>query len=40
MKVRVDLDRRIGCGTREGLCPGVVEAAESCPQDAIVTGDG
>ncbi len=58
MKVRIDLDRCIGCGTCEELCPDVfevgddgfarvviddpsagadciIEAVESCPQEAI-----
>jgi ferredoxin len=62
MQVRIDLDRCIGCGTCEELCPQVfelgddgfarvvagdpsawaacvIEAAESCPQDAIAVDD-
>ncbi len=62
MQVRIDLDRCIGCGTCEELCPEVfevggdgfagvvaddpsawadrvIEAAESCPQDAIAVDE-
>lgn len=62
VKVRIDLDLCVGCGTCEEVCPDVfqvgddgfahvlvddpaawaddvIEAAESCPEDAIVVDE-
>ena len=43
MKVAIDRDRCIGCGTFEELCPNVFEAAESGPArtpSSRTTGEG